>query len=209
MSAAKHFETGMIMRSQLRRLNANENGAAVMEFAIVAPVFLLLIIGLFDFGHQLYATSVLQGTLQTSAREATLENGFSIQNDIDARIEDNFKTIIPVGDVTVTRRSFEDFSDIVTPEELLTDANGNGFCDAGDRFDDMNGNGNWDQDRGRDGLGGARDAVVFTATATYDRMFPLAGMMDIPREVTIEAETVLRNQPYNEQGERIGSEETC
>jgi len=199
----------MIRRSFFTRVRRDQDGITIVEFAIISPVLLLLLIGLFDLGHQLYATSVLQGTLQNSAREATLENGFSVQNEIDSALEGNFKTIIPVANVTVTRRNFQNFSDIVTPERF-DDNNGDGICNDGEPFDDINGNGAWDQDRGRDGLGGARDAVVFKATATYDRMFPLAGMVPgISKDVVIEASTVLRNQPYNEQGERIATVGNC
>ncbi len=193
----------------LARLARDEGGMTVVEFAIVGPVLILLVVGLFDLGHQLYATSILQGTLQNSARQATLENGFSLQDQIDADLEENFNTIIPVADLTVTRRSFQSFTDIVTPEEF-TDGNGDGVCNDGEPFEDMNGNGSWDQDRGRDGLGGARDAVLFRATATYDRMFPLAGLIPtMSNEVVIEASTVLRNQPYNEQGTRVPTIENC
>ena len=33
----------------------------VLEFAMVAPVMLLLLLGLFDLGYRSYASSVLQG----------------------------------------------------------------------------------------------------------------------------------------------------
>ena len=39
----------------------DERGATIVEFAIVAPVFLTLLLGIFDFGHAIYAQSVLQG----------------------------------------------------------------------------------------------------------------------------------------------------
>ena len=203
---------GVVRRFRRRyreRLEHDERGITVVEFAIVAPVLLLLMVGLFDFGHQLYATSILQGTLQRSARAATLENGFSVQNDIDQSLEDNVQRVLPVAEVSVTRRNFENFTDIVTPEEF-TDSNSDGTCNNGEPFEDINNNGSWDQDRGRDGLGGARDAVVFTATATYDRMFPITGFLPgIDREVEIVAQTVLRNQPYNEQGERTSTVGNC
>lgn len=199
----------MAMRDLLHRLAKDEGGMTLVEFAIVAPVFFLLLIGLFDMGHQLYATSILQGTLQNSARQATLENGFSVQNDIDQALETQLQRVMPVADVEITRRNFQNFTDIVTPEDF-TDSNSDGICNDNEPFEDLNGNGTWDQDRGRDGLGGARDAVVFKATATYKRMFPLANMVPgIEEDVVIEASTVLRNQPYNEQGERIASTGNC
>ena len=38
--------------------------------------------------------------------------------------------------------------------------------------------------------------MLYEATATYDRIFPLHNMMGWPPEVEIDASTVLRNQPY-------------
>jgi len=193
----------------LRRLLQDRDGATLVEFAFVAPVLILILIGTFDFGHQVYATSVLQGALQRSARQATLESGFSDLNQIDGRIEDVVGTVMPTGEVTITRRNFQNFSDIVTPEEL-DDRNGDGLCNNAEPFEDLNNNGFRDLNRGRNGIGGARDAVIFTATVNYERVFPLAGLIPaIPKDVEIIAETVLRNQPYDNQTSRVPTEGTC
>lgn len=47
-------------RSQQRR------GQAVVEFALVVPIFILVLIGLFDFGRAIYAYN----TVQNASREA-------------------------------------------------------------------------------------------------------------------------------------------
>lgn len=193
----------------VRRLLRDRDGATLVEFALIAPALILILMGTFDLGHMMYTTSVLQGTLQKSARQATLESGFSDLNNIDERIEKAVTTVMPVGEVTITRRNFQNFADITTPEEHI-DGNGDNFCNNGEKFEDLNNNNRWDRDRGRDGIGGARDAVVFTATVNYDRMFPLAGLVaGIDKEVEITAETVLRNQPYDNQTSRTPTEGTC
>lgn len=68
-----------------------------------------------------------------------------------------------------------------------------------ERYFDVNENGKWDADRGKDGIGGARDAVLYTAVVTYPRMFPMYGLIGLPQDVTLKASTVLRNQPFDEQ----------
>ncbi len=52
---------------------------------------------------------------------------------------------------------------------------------------------------GASGQGGADDAVLYTMTVSYKRMFPMAGMLGWPSQQTITASTVLRNQPYSSQ----------
>jgi len=100
--------------------------------------------------------------------------------------------------VTFERLSHFDFTDVGEPEEF-SDDNNDGVCNNGEVFADANGNGQWDPDRGRDGIGGARDAVLYTATVTYPRLFPMYGLAGLPQNVSVRASTVLRNQPFDEQ----------
>ena len=66
-------------------------------------------------------------------------------------------------------------------------------------FEDVNGNDTWDADIGEDGVGGPNDIVLYTVSATYDRLFPFWRMMGWDQEKTITASTVLKNQPFGEQ----------
>ena len=75
-------------------------------------------------------------------------------------------------------------------------------------YQDLNGNGQWDADRGETGFGGARDAISLTATARYNRLFPMNGLLGLPSTVTISASTVLRNQPFDDQ-DRTVTLENC
>jgi hypothetical protein len=84
------------------------------------------------------------------------------------------------------------------PEDF-SDVDSDGVCDNGEPFEDVNGNDTWDADRGADGMGGARDAVLYTATLSYPRAFPLMGLLGFDNTVTARARTVLRNQPYGNQ----------
>ena len=191
-----------------KQLWRSDRAISAVEFALIAPFFLLMIIGLFDLGFQMYAQSMLQGSLQQAARQSTLETGESNTSAVDLAVQNAVNEVLPNAAVSLTRRNFATFSDIETPEAWV-DSDDSGQCDNGEAFEDLNNNGNWDQDRGRDGLGGARDAVLFTATATYERLFPFAKMIGIDDEVTLTATSVLRNQPYNEQGTREPTVGNC
>lgn len=68
------------MRRVLLRTNASDRrGAAVVEFAIVAPVFFLLVIGLIEFGRALMVQQVLTNASRVGARTAIGLNATTTQ----------------------------------------------------------------------------------------------------------------------------------
>ena len=200
----------MMRRSvrSMRDLRRDNQGMALVEFAIIAPVFILMLMGLFDFGMQVYGRSLLQGAMQEAARDATLEGGDLSAEELDADVLSQVQNILPRAEIEFTRTNYANFSDVGQPEEF-TDSNGDGVCNNNEPFEDVNDNDTWDADRGQDGLGGARDAVLYEAVAEYDRMFPLHGMMGWDSKVTINASTVLRNQPFDTQEERTPIVGSC
>lgn len=185
----------MIIRRPFRRVRQDRNGSAAVEFALISPALVLVLMGLFDMGYTLYAGVMLQGTIQRAARSATVEGAANTLAAIDSEVEDQIKRVVPNADIVFKRKSYANFSDVALPEDF-TDSNANGSCDAGEPFEDANGSGTWDRDRGADGLGGARDAVLYTVTMTYRRPFPMASLIGLPETVSNQASTVLRNQPY-------------
>lgn len=182
----------------IKRLTRQSEGAAAVEFALIAPMLIMVLMGMFDVGYTLYANVTLQGAVQQAARKATVESGQSTWSLMDNAVRRQVGLVVPNANVTFNRKSYSNFSNVSMPEDY-TDVNGNGQCNAGEPFEDANGNGIWDQDRGANGMGGARDAVLYTVTVTYRRPFPMATLIGLPRDVTSVAKTVLRNQPYDSQ----------
>lgn len=182
-----------------RRLAGDTKGATLPEFGFVAPIFLLMLMGVLDLAHTQYTDSMIHGTMQRAARDLTLENAGSRQVDIDERVRKQLRNVVP-GNATIEfeKLSHFDFSDIGMPEEVLG-GNGDQKCDPGERYVDDNDNGTWDRDRGKGGIGGARDAVLYTVNVSYPRMFGIAGISGLSNEVRLSASTVLRNQPFDEQ----------
>lgn len=174
-------------------LHHDERGATVVEFALVLPVLLLALFGLFDLSYNMYTASMLHGAIQKASRDASIEGAAPAQ--LDARVADAVHAIAPGAAIDFERKSYADFSDVARAEDF-TDTNGDGLCSNGEPFEDVNGNGTWDSDRGVTGQGGARDAVLYTVEVTYPRMFPIAGFANIPDTYTATARTVLRNQPW-------------
>jgi hypothetical protein len=186
-------------RALLRRLQGDQKGVTLLEFGFVGPVLCLLIMGIFDMAHAQYTSSLVNGALQKAGRDLTLETAGSRQDDIDETVRVEVMKVVPASStVEFEKLSHFDFSDIGESEEYADD-NDDGECNDGEVYVDANGNGQWDANRGRDGIGGARDAVLYTAVVTYPRLFPMYGLAGMSQEVTLRASTVLRNQPFDEQ----------
>ena len=187
----------------MRRLRRDARGATIIEFAIVAPVMCLLLVGGFDIAHTLYARGALQGIVQKTARDSTLENSTSTsaQTALDNKVKNQVMALANNATIDITRRYYRTFSDAAAAKaEAWTDTNKNGQCDAGEPYQDDNLNSVWDRDGGNAGQGGARDAVLYTVSMSYPRMLPLNNFIPaMSDKVTVTASTVLLNQPYDAQ----------
>jgi Flp pilus assembly pilin Flp len=182
---------------------SNEDGASILEFALIAPIVMMIVMGTMDIGHSLFVRATLDGTVQDAARSSSLEGATSlIQQDlIDERVASTIRELAPGANVTVSRRYYKTFSTaaLARAEEVIEQSPGNLKCDRGESFMDANGNGVWDADGGSDGQGGARDIVIITFNVSYKRLFPLAGLLGWPANVEMQSDSILANQPYGDQ----------
>lgn len=183
---------------RVRDLWRDRQGAALVEFALVAPILLLMLLGMFDMGYNYYVQSQLQGAIQKAARDSGIEGAHARMAGIDDRVAEAVRALVPDAEVEFSRKSYASFTDVARPEDF-SDIDGNGVCSGGEPFEDVNGNGIWDEDRGAEGQGGARDAVLYIVTVTYRRRFGVTAFVGLPETFTTQATTVLRNQPYGEQ----------
>lgn len=58
----------------LKRLRRDDRGVAVIEFAIVVPTLLLLVLGIVDFGERYKTAEMYQNAASSAARSLTIEN---------------------------------------------------------------------------------------------------------------------------------------
>lgn len=191
----------------LHALRRNEDGIAITEFGFVAPIFCLMLMGIFDQGYALYIQSALQGAVQEGARQASLEN--TLWSDIQASVNAKVRTVVPSSDpntvisFTLDPTYYQNYNEIGLPEDF-TDSNGNGQYDLPECFVDRNGDRVWNQDVGIAGRGGAQDVVSIRASITFKRVFPFWKMLGQPDTQTLTATTFLRNQPFSAQAARVG-----
>lgn len=180
-----------------RRLGRDSRATALVEFALTAPVFLLLLLGIIDYSWKYYAQHVLQGAVSNAARAATLEGHALDQAGLDATVRQKVLVVFKDAQVSFSRKAYESYDAIGRPEPWDEKLPANGVRDANECFTDLNNNGIYDNDRGLDGNGGAEDVVLYTVSMTFTDVLPVWRMLGQSNQTTLRSTSVLRNQPYN------------
>ena len=181
------------LRRLLGTLRQDRRGATLVEFALILPVMCVVILGLLDLGYRSYVASAVQGALFEAARLATVGNTTGDQ--LDARIRSRLSPFAGGDDIVINKNSYYDFTNVKKPEVIVNDTIPLGEYNPGDCFRDANGNGKYDLDRGKSGLGGSDDIVHYEIVLTYDRFVPIS-MLGGEDRVTVASGTSLRNQPF-------------
>lgn len=191
----------------IAKLRQSEAGSTALEFALIAPVFLLMLLGIFDLGHMAYGHATLNGAVQEAARTSALETGDT--EEADDRVVALMKAVLPNAEYEFSRVSYVDFNDVGRPE-AWNDSNGDGLCNNDENYVDENGNGTWDKDIGEDGNGGAGDVVVYEVEVSYSPVFAVPFFASLSDRRTLSATTaVKRNQPFAAQNGYGSSAGVC
>ena len=185
-------------RPALTRLAGDRRGATIIEFAIVLPVMLLMIMGFMELAYQAYVQSVLSGSVRKAGRDAGIEGGATRWTSIDAAVLSSVTQVSGTASIVSSSHfSYSSFTNVKV-REPFTDQNGDGKYDAAtDCFTDINGNQTWDADQGMaSNQGGASDVAMYTLKIQYTRLFPLLGWLGWPSIAQLSASTIMKNQPY-------------
>lgn len=180
-----------------RSLRSDIRGATIVEFAIILPVFLTLIMGFGELSYQAYVKAVLTGAMQKAGRDSTIQGAEARASDLDQKVMAMVRAVARNATYTSSRKNYSEFGNVAP--EPFNDGNGNGVRDSGECFTDVNRNGAWDADPGRQGQGGASDVTVYTITIAYPRLFPVSRWFGWRAVETQSATTTLKNQPYASQ----------
>lgn len=186
-------------------LRRDDRGATLVEFALIAPPFLLLMMGALDAGYGMYLRSVAAGTLENAARAASLEGATESQFDLEVRRA--IRKIMPNyaqddENIEIVKKNYTDYSRIDAAEKLTVDVDDDGILDSGDCFLDEDGNGEFGVNEGASGMGGPDDSVFYTVNLSLPRLFPLYSMIGLPANQTVSVKTLVINQPFGAQAVR-------
>lgn len=189
-------------RATIARTLLDNRGAALIEFAFIAPVFLTLLMGGLDAGYSVYLNTVAAGTIESTARASSLAGATESQFNRDVRtaVAKLLPTSVdPVSAITITQKNYKNFSRIGEPEKLTTDKNGNGLLDSGDCWLDEDNDGEFGMNNGASGIGGPDDAVYHIVQVTVPRLFPVHELIGLSENTVVTVKTLVINQPYGAQ----------
>ena len=181
----------------LGRLTRDRDGIAAVEFAVLAPALLLMVIGSFEVAILLFVSGTMESAVLAASRAGITgftEDGVSREERIRDIIVDRTLGFVDMDRTTIRTLVYESFDQIGQPEPF-TDMNADGVHDPGEAFNDVNGNGEWDDDMGAAGLGGPGDIVLYDIeyeTGALTRFFePIFG------RIVHHAAVAVRNEPFD------------
>ncbi len=185
------------LNNHIRVLRDN-GGVTSIEFAFIAPVVVLMMMGVIEFSMILFTTAVMESATSYTARlgkTGYTENGSSRSEQIVANIKSLTAGLLDPDSIEITAKVYDAFDDVGDPEPYV-DANNNLQYDEGETFSDINGNSEWDADMGSAGFGNANDVVVYTVSYPWAINTPIINTI-IGDIYNISVRTVVKNEPYN------------
>jgi Flp pilus assembly pilin Flp len=194
---ARRLNPTRILPRCLRRLRREEDGATVVEFAFVFPVFILAVLGTLETAIVIFISSSIEAAVLEASRYGITGGtipGVTREERVLHIVGDKTYGLVDMDLVGIDTLVYESFDDIGQPEPF-EDANLNVVYDTGELFTDVNGNGQWDADMGEAGLGGPSDVVVYRLTYDWGIVTPVMRNV-IGDSVTHVSSIAVRNEPY-------------
>ncbi len=178
----------------------SQEGALAIEFAVLAPVLIILLMGIVEFGLIMFANTVLEGATSMGARigkSGTGGTGGTREQYIRNQIKTLSGGLLDPNNVVITTQPYPTYSTSGSPpaEPCITPTCGGGT--AGVDYTDLNGNGVYDLVRSDAGLGG--DVVVYRSTYNWPLKTPLIAQIighGGDNIFPITAVTTVRNEPF-------------
>ncbi|MFQ5775026.1 MAG: TadE/TadG family type IV pilus assembly protein [Kiloniellaceae bacterium] len=190
----------MIPRGFWRHFLSCRKGGPLIEFGFIAPTVLLAISGVIDLMLVMFVTSLMEGGLQDASRLG--RTGFqpanmSRQDAIAQKIADATIGLVDMNNVQIATTVYPSFDSVGQPEPFQDASPFNGVYDAGEQYNDVNGNGQWDPDMGLAGLGGPGDVVLYQVTYDWSLLTPLVGeLLGQGGKIPLSVSVAVRNEPW-------------
>ncbi len=133
-------------RLSCQRCWHDREGGALIEFAFLAPILLLMVFGTVEMALVMYVQSVMEGATTISARLGKTgysESGISREQTIRNMRYEHANDFIDPSYFGVEAKTYGQF-DQIGDQEPFMDSNGNSVYDGGEAYTDSNGNGAYD-----------------------------------------------------------------
>lgn len=179
----------------MRRLG--RDGIAALEFALIAPVVMLMLMGVIEFSMIGFVQSVMESaTFNASRLGKTGYNttGVSRTQTIINMINQRTAGLLDPTMISVSSTAYGQFGSVGL-NESYTDTNANGRYDAGEAYVDANANGV--ADIGTSGYGNTGEVVLYTISYPWPIYTPFIGaFFGNNSTVTISTRAVVKNEPW-------------
>lgn len=183
-----------------RRLKQDRKGVAIIEFAVVAPVLFLLLIGFIELGLILFTTAVLEGATTVGSRigkTGFTSGGVSRETYIRDRINFLSGGFLNPALLNIDILSYNNFNNIGQPEPCISPPTAPCPGTPGVNFVDINGNGVFDLDQGAATAGGAGSVVLYRVTYPWALFTPLmSNLLGTGGIYNITAVAAVRNEQF-------------
>ncbi len=184
-----------------RRVIKARDGAAATEFALVAPILVLTLVGVIEVGAAMFVGALMEGAVREGARYGiTGQGGPGRLQAIRDIIEDTTVGMVDISVADITTMTYDSFEDIGAGEPFTDDNPANGVWDVGEAYADVNGNGEWDDDQGKEGVGDPGEIVLYEITygaplltGMITSHFGYGGIINLKSTIAV------RNEPYNDE----------
>jgi Flp pilus assembly protein TadG len=183
----------------LRQFARARDGVAALEFAFIAPVFLMLMMGVIETSLLMLTQNTLENAIFAATRTGKTgytASGSTQVDTIRAALNSRAISFIDTTQLNLSYKSYNQFDQIGQPEPFV-DANSNGVRDNGENYTDVNANGQYDTDMGASDVGGSSEVVVYTVTYPWRINTPMIGRLFTNNgNLTLTARAVVQNEPY-------------
>lgn len=191
-------------RSFWRRVAAPtrcRRGVSALEFALAAPAFALAVAVLIELTMMMFVSALMEGGLREAARFGITgfsPDGMSREERIRDIVAENTIGLVDMTTATIDQKIYPAFADVGKPEPFEDLEPFNGAYDAGEPYQDVNGNGKWDADMGVSGAGGPGDVVLYTVEADWRPLTPVAApLFGTGGRIRLKASVAVRNEPFD------------
>lgn len=181
-----------------RCLFFDRNGVTTVEFALIAPALIFVVMGMVELSLLMFTQSVLDGATQTASRLGKTGyevSGSTREQTILSAVNARAGQLMNTANITITKKSYAQFDQIGDPEPFV-DTNGNGVRDQNENYTDVNLNGQYDTDMGASNYGSAGEVVVYTVTYPWQFATPVVAAFFSGGSVTLSSRVVVLNEPY-------------
>lgn len=181
--------------SKVRTCLRRDDGATAIEFAIIAPILFLLIMGIVEFGLIYFAKNVLENAVATGSRLGI--TGSNYAGAPSTRVSNTTGTTdrVKIIKENIAARS----AGLLKPDKISISC-----ADAGQTFGNLAGSttGSYgcgdtiDNNASCNNAGGGNAAVIYTARYCWDLFTPMVGAFFNNGQVVLQSSLVVNNENF-------------